>query len=342
MNTTENLPVHNAQLEIPPGFLGQRLDQVLATLLPQYSRSRITQWIREGQILLAQQPVKPKYRVHGHEKIQLCIEDEAPASEKWQAQNIALDIIHEDDSLIIVNKPAGMVVHPAPGNYQDTLLNALLYHCPALENLPRGGIIHRLDKDTSGLLVIAKNLQAHHHLTQQLQQRQFMREYRALVYGQVSGGGTIDTAYGRDPRNRLKMAVLPHVDWDNDAYETNHTVKKQPKRAITHYQIVRRFVVHTLLAVKLETGRTHQIRVHMAHQRLPLVGDPVYGHRLQLPPKSSPALQQALQTFKRQALHACKLGFIHPQSGQQVCWQQDMPADMQNLLDLLQQHSEQF
>ncbi|MFK5984869.1 MAG: 23S rRNA pseudouridine(1911/1915/1917) synthase RluD [Pseudomonadota bacterium] len=303
---------------------GKRIDQVLVELFPDYSRSRIQAWLKAGDITLNNKLVKPKHKVLGGETIQLHI-TEQPEGE-WQAEDIPLDIQYEDEQLIIINKPAGLVVHPAVGNFRGTMLNGLLYHHPELINIPRAGIVHRLDKDTTGLLVVAKTLAAQTNLVEQLQQRSFEREYEALVVGELSGGGTIDTMYGRHPTQRTKMAVPRRPN-------------SLSKHAITHFRIINRYAIHSRLKVNLETGRTHQIRVHMAYKQLPLVGDRVYGGRIKYPPNCSELLTQCLEKFKRQALHARKLGLEHPSSHEWMSWEQEVPADMQQLYDLLDENN---
>ena len=238
----------------------------------------------------------------------------------WRPQPIALDIVYEDEQVLVINKPAGLVVHPAAGHADGTLVNALLNHEPALANLPRAGIVHRLDRDTSGVMVAARTLEAHHQLVAQLQARAVRRQYCAVVVGVMTGGGTIDAPIGRHPKQRKKMAV----------------VASGGKPAVTHYRVARRFGHHTRVAVNLETGRTHQIRVHMAHQHYPLIGDPVYGGRPRIPAGASPALVSALRGFGRQALHAITLGFVHPTSGEALAFESPLPADMLALLDVLE------
>jgi len=311
------------QITIPNDMYGKRIDQVLVELFPDYSRSRLQSWLKSGDITVNNQVIKAKTKVFGGEIIHIQVNEEPEGD--WEAEDIPLDIQYEDEFILVVNKPAGLVVHPAVGNRSGTLLNGLLYHHPDLINVPRAGIVHRLDKDTTGLLVVAKTLTAQTHLVNQLQLRAFEREYEALVVGELSGGGTIDTLYGRHPTQRTKMAVL-------------RAPNNRGKQAITHYRIIDRYAIHTRLKVNLETGRTHQIRVHMAYKQLPLVGDSVYGGRIKYPPNSSDELITALEQFKRQALHARKLGLDHPQTGQRMCWEQDVPEDMQQLYDLLTEH----
>ncbi|SHG20555.1 23S rRNA pseudouridine1911/1915/1917 synthase [Microbulbifer donghaiensis] len=301
-------------IQVPAHLAGHRLDQAAAELIPDYSRARLQSWIKGGQLTVNGAQAKPKDKLFGGEQLRLRAELE-PQGE-WLAQPLDLDIVYEDETLLVLNKPAGLVVHPAAGNPDNTLLNGLLHHCPDLEKIPRAGIVHRLDKDTSGLMVVAKTLPAQTSLVDQLKERSVSRQYDALVQGTITAGGTVDAAIGRHRQNRLKMAVL---DFGG-------------KEAITHYRVQERFPAHTLLRCKLETGRTHQIRVHMAHIRHPLVGDPLYGGRPKLPRDASAALIGALQQFPRQALHAAELALIHPQSGEEMHWCAPMPADMLQLL----------
>jgi 23S rRNA pseudouridine1911/1915/1917 synthase len=302
---------------VPEELAGMRLDQCLAEVFPDYSRSKLQTWIKAGRVLVDGEIMKGREKLDGGEEIEL--DAEAERVIEYAPQEIPLDIIYEDDSLLIVNKPAGLVVHPAVGNWDGTLVNALLNHAPSLDTLPRAGIVHRIDKDTSGLLMIAKTLQAHNSLVEQLQERSIHREYLALVKGWMTAGGTVDEPIGRHPVDRKRNAV----------------VRRGGKEAITHYRLEQRFKRHTLIRVKLETGRTHQIRVHMTHINYPLVGDQVYGGRFQMPADCSPALADALRNFKRQALHAAKLGLEHPETGEYCEWEQAIPEDMQNLLKLL-------
>lgn len=293
-----------------------RLDQCLAEVFPDYSRSKLQTWIKAGRVLVDGEVMKGREKLDGGEEIEL--DAEAERVIEYAAQEIPLDIKYEDASLLIVNKPAGLVVHPAVGNWDGTLVNALLNHAPQLETLPRAGIVHRIDKDTSGLLMVAKTLRAHNSLVEQLQERTIHREYLALVKGWMTAGGTVNAPIGRHPVDRKRNAV-----------------RRDGKEAITHYRLEQRFKRHTLIRCKLETGRTHQIRVHMAHINYPLVGDPVYGGRFQMPADCGPALAEALRNFKRQALHAAKLGLEHPETGDYCEWEQELPEDMANLIKLL-------
>lgn len=303
---------------VPDELAGRRLDQVLAELFADFSRSRLQQWVKEGQVSVDGRQMRPRDKLFGGERIELTVQ--LVPETTFEAEPIPLDIVYEDASLLVINKPAGLVVHPAAGNWKGTLLNALLHHVPALAQVPRAGIVHRLDKDTTGLLVVAKTLEAQTALVEQLQARSFTREYDAVVNGVLTGGGTVDAPIGRHPVDRKRMAVV-----------------RNGKPAVTHYRVAERFRAHTHIKVQLETGRTHQIRVHMAHQRFPLVGDPVYGGRLRLPPASGEALIAMLRGFSRQALHASRLGLVHPQSGEYLEWQAPLPADMQSLLAVLRE-----
>jgi 23S rRNA pseudouridine1911/1915/1917 synthase len=303
---------------IPETAAGRRLDQVLAELFPEFSRSRLQQWVNSGEVLLNGEVVAVRYKVAGGERVD--IGARLPVESAVQPQAIPLDICYQDEHLLIINKPAGLVVHPAAGNPDGTLQNALLHYDASLAALPRAGIVHRLDKDTSGLMVVARTLKAHKSLVEQLQTRQVHREYLALVQGEVTTGGSIDAPIGRHPRDRLRMAVVP-----------------SGKPAVTHYRVLQRFPAYTLLKVRLETGRTHQIRVHMASIHHPLVGDPLYGGRLRLPRGASARLRDMLSGFRRQALHARRLEFHHPSSGKPVGWEVDIPDDFAALLTVLRE-----
>ena len=294
-----------------------RLDQALATLFPDYSRARLQHWIKQGLVSVdGTTAARPRDKVLGGELVEL----EAILDDQVECcpEPIPLEIMYEDEALLIINKPAGLVVHPAAGNPDGTLQNALLHHDEKLIQLPRAGIVHRLDKETSGLLVIAKTTAAHKHLVEQLQEHSVKREYRAVVTGVMTAGGMVDQPIARHPSQRTRMAVHP-----------------SGKTAVTHYRVLDKFRFHTHVKVVLETGRTHQIRVHMAHIRYPLAGDPVYGGRLRIPAKISPELEAMLRRFRRQALHARKLGLQHPQTGEWMEWSAEPPEDMQDLLAVL-------
>ena len=303
---------------IPPELQGKRLDAVAAQLLPDYSRTQIQTWILAGNVFINDCVIKKtRHLVTAEETI--VIRAELPEKTSSTAQFIALDIIYEDDALIIINKPVGLIVHPGAGNPDQTLVNALLHHDSTLSTLPRAGIIHRLDKDTSGLLIVAKTLEAHHALITQMEARDIEREYRALVQGVMISGGTIDAPIGRHPTARTKMAVI-----------------EKGKEAITHYRVIERFKAHTLLSVTLETGRTHQIRVHLEKLRYPIVGDRTYNRQPKIANKNA-QLQEALHAFKHQALHAYRLSLTHPQTQKRMTWTADMPEDMKNLLMLMRE-----
>jgi len=301
---------------IPDEMAGRRLDQVLSCLFSDYSRSKLQVWIKAGRVTVDGHTPKNRTKVDGGEQIRLDAEPEAVLN--CDAENIPLDIIFEDETILIINKSAGLVVHPGAGNWTGTLQNGLLYYHKNLKALPRAGIIHRLDKDTSGLLMVAKTLPAHHSLSDQLQARSITRDYLAIARGWMTAGGTINEPIGRHPQDRIR-----------------YTVRDEGRKAITHYRLVQRFKHHSFIRVKLETGRTHQIRVHLSHLHYPLVGDPLYGGHFQLPPDCNECLEKQLRAFKRQALHATKLGLIHPVSGKFMQWEQTPPEDMQVLLDAL-------
>jgi 23S rRNA pseudouridine1911/1915/1917 synthase len=302
---------------IPPGYAGARLDKTLAELLPDYSRTRLKQWLLSGALTVNNETPPPRTRVTGGEAVRLNVPVGARASEV-EAENIALDIVHEDASILVLNKPAGLVMHPGAGNRSGTLQNALLAHDPALARLPRSGIVHRLDKDTSGVLVVAKTFAAHQQLVEALARRTIKREYEAVTVGVLTAGGQVEAPLDRHPGDRRKMAV-----------------RESGRAAITHYRVLQRYRTHTHIRCRLETGRTHQIRVHMAHIRYPLFGDPVYGRRLALPKEASAAFAGTLRGFKRQALHAATLGLIHPETGAPMEWRAPRPPDIQALLAAL-------
>lgn len=303
-------------LTVPFQYAGQRLDQVLADLLTDFSRTRIKEWIEAGQVLVDGAKLRPKDKVLGGEHVQVSavIADAVQV----EPQHIGLDIVHQDRHVLVINKPAGLVVHPGAGNAAGTLQNALLHFDPKLAQVPRAGIVHRLDKDTSGLMVVARTLEAHTALVRAIEAREVQREYEAVCAGVMTGGGVVDAPIGRHPVDRIRMAI-----------------REDGREAVTHYRVVRRFRAHTHVRLKLESGRTHQIRVHMAHIRYPLVGDRVYGGRLGLPKGASPQLVEALRGFKRQALHAASLAFAHPVEDKPVHCEAVLPADMQALLRIL-------
>ncbi len=301
---------------IPADAAGTRFDAALARTFPQYSRSRLAAWIKDGAVLLSGKPARTRDIVRGGEAVNVDVEIEAASSDAPEA--IALNILIDDPAFLVLNKPAGLVVHPGAGNRTGTLVNALLHYDSTLAELPRAGVVHRLDKDTSGVMVVARTLDAHQRLVKALSLRNVRREYLALVAGNVISGGTVDAPIARHPNDRLKMAVVD-----------------DGRPAVSHYRVVERFAAHTLLRVQLETGRTHQIRVHMAHIRKPIVGDPLYGGSLKLPPAASAEATTALRGFKRQALHAETLAFAHPISGADVSTSAPPPADFLALLSAL-------
>ncbi|MEH6492195.1 23S rRNA pseudouridine(1911/1915/1917) synthase RluD [Halopseudomonas sp.] len=307
--------------QVSPESGGQRLDQVAAQLFPDHSRSRLQGWIKDGSLLVDGEQKRTRDTVYGGEQLTLDAEREVQGD--WQPEAIALDILYEDDALLVINKPAGLVVHPAAGHQDGTLLNALLHHAPELAKVPRAGIVHRLDKDTTGLMVVAKTIEAQTDLVAQLQARSVSREYECVVVGVMTAGGKVDQPIARHGSQRQKMAVVAGG-----------------KQAISHYRVIQRFRAHTHVKVKLETGRTHQIRVHMSHIYFPLVGDPTYGGRLRIPPGASPELIRELREFPRQALHARRLELMHPIDGRSMQWQVPLPADMQQLLALLKEDGE--
>ena len=310
------------ELTLPAESAGMRLDQALARLLPDYSRTRIKDWIDAGRVLVDMRRPKPRDVVNGGERV--VVEVEFVPEESVAAQELALDVVHEDESLLVINKPAGLVVHPGAGNRDRTLQNALLHLDPSLASVPRAGLVHRLDKDTSGLLVVARTVIAHTELVRKLQAREIERHYEAICVGVMTAGGTVDRPIGRHRTDRLRMAV-----------------REDGREATTHYRVIERFRAHTHVRAQLETGRTHQIRVHLAHIKHGLVGDSTYGGRL-LPPRGASAdLIDALRSFKRQALHAARLKLEHPQSGAPMEWQVPVPLDMQLLLEALRRDAKQ-
>ncbi len=305
-------------LVVPESHAGLRVDVALQQLLPEFSRSKLQEWIKNEFVTVNQSAITSKHKVYAGDEIKVIVQQN-PENNAFLPEAIPLDIVFEDETLLVINKPAGMVVHPAVGNWSGTLLNALLHHIPDIGNIPRCGIVHRLDKETSGLLVVAKTLSAQTHLVQQLQARTVKREYRAIVWGQLWKNGVVNQPIGRHPSIRTRMAV--HLSG---------------KPAITHYEILERFGVHTYLRCNLETGRTHQIRVHMQYLKAPIVGDPVYGLKSIMPIKSmSDTLRQHILGFHRQALHAIRLGLIHPLTSEAMEWSIDLPNDMKALLEII-------
>ena len=307
---------------VPEDLQGARVDQGAAQLFPDYSRSRLQGWLKTGELTLDGEACKAREKLVSGQRLELDVEVED--QERWLAEAIDLDVVYEDEAIVVLNKPAGLVVHPAAGNPSGTLLNALLNHYPDIGSVPRAGIVHRLDKDTTGLMVVAKTLSAQNALVTQLQAREVHREYEAVVFGTMTGGGTVDLPIGRHPKNRQKMSVA----------------QLGGKEAITHYRLIKRYRDHTHIRCMLETGRTHQIRVHMAHQHHPLIGDPLYAGRPKLPKGASPELIEMLRLFPRQALHARRLSFIHPESHEEVHFETALPEDILNLLAVLDQEEQ--
>ena len=304
---------------IPDRLIGQRIDSALAAMLPDYSRSKITAWVRSGKALVNDKTFKAKEKVLGGEIVALTIEKEK--TNAWLGEDIAIDVVYEDEDIIVVNKPVGLVTHPGAGNWTGTLANALLHYEPLLATLDRAGIVHRLDKNTSGLMVVARSELAQKNLVEQLQTHAVSREYSAIVYGHMISGGTVDAPIGRDPKDRIRQAVAE---------------EGEGKDALTHYRVIDRFAHHTHVKCILETGRTHQIRVHMAHIEHPLIADPMYGGKVRFPKKADEALKDVLKGFNRQALHAKKLSLMHPISGEEMSWKVPLPQDLQDLLQALQ------
>ncbi|NUR24037.1 23S rRNA pseudouridine(1911/1915/1917) synthase RluD [Frateuria sp.] len=304
---------HEAQ--VPLAAAGRRFDQALAEMFPDYSRSRLASWIKAGAVTLDGAAAPPRQLLRGGEQVRL--EAELVNEVESAPEDIALAIVHQDEHLLVLDKPAGLVVHPGAGNPAGTLLNALLHHDARLAELPRAGIVHRLDKDTSGLMVVARSLAAHTALVEMLSRHAVERQYEAVVVGTLVAGGTIDAPIGRHMGDRLRQAVRDEEDG---------------KHAVTHYRLRERFRAHSLIQCNLETGRTHQIRVHLAHIHHPLVGDPLYGGGLRLPKGATPELVAALRGFRRQALHAERLAFEHPVTGEALAFEAKRPADMEALI----------
>jgi 23S rRNA pseudouridine1911/1915/1917 synthase len=301
---------------IPERMTGERIDAAIARMLPEYSRSKISTWIKAGDVLINQHKFKPKDRSKGDEIVEVNLKQNENI--RWIAEDIPLEVVFEDDDIIIINKPVGLVTHPGAGNWKGTLANGLLSYDPELFKLDRAGIVHRLDKNTSGLMVVARSERAQKNLVEQLQTHTVSREYSAIVYGHMISGGSVDEPIGRDSRDRIKQAVT-----------------ESGKHALTHYRVIDRFAHHTHVKAILETGRTHQIRVHLSHIGYSLIGDPMYGGKIRFPKKADEALKDALKGFKRQALHAKKLTIVHPVSGETMSWKAPLPDDMLTLLNVL-------
>lgn len=311
------------QFQLDETYLGQRIDQVAATIWSDFSREKLKQWLKEGHLLVNGNSVKPKYKCEGFELLTLEVELEAQT--RSLPEDIPLDIVYEDDDIIVVNKPVGMVVHPGAGNSSGTLVNALLHHYPKSAELTRAGLVHRIDKDTSGLLVVAKNLEAQFSLSKQLAKKTVYRVYDLIVYGNVIAGGTVDEPIKRHPVDRVKMAVLPGG-----------------KDAVTHYNVKERFQHFTRIQACLETGRTHQIRVHFSYIGFGLVGDPVYMPRVRVPAGATELLDETLRSFRRQALHAAELGLKHPRTGEEMLFKAPWPADLATLVDVLRTENKAY
>jgi 23S rRNA pseudouridine1911/1915/1917 synthase len=318
-----NAEFHVIDLTIPPEMAGRRLDSALAGLMPEHSRTRIKGWIEAGAVTVGRSACRPKDIVEAGSRVRVQMTRDQVAEPQVLPEAIALALVHEDRDVLVIDKPAGLVVHPGAGNPRHTLQNALLGLDPKLAALPRAGLIHRLDKDTSGLLVVARTLEAHTSLSRQLEARTMAREYAAVCAGVMTGGGTVNEPIGRHRGDRLRMAI-----------------RGSGRPAVTHYRVLERFRAHTYLNVKLETGRTHQIRLHLSHIKYPIVGDPVYGGRFKLPRGASPNLIDALRGFKRQALHAAALGFDHPRSGKRLTLQSPVPPDFAQLLIVLREDAQ--
>ena len=311
------------QFQLDESYLGQRIDQVAALIWSDFSREKLKQWLKEGHLLVNGNSVKPKYKCEGFELLTLEVELEAQT--RSLPEDIPLDIVYEDDDIIVVNKPVGMVVHPGAGNSSGTLVNALLHHYPKSAELTRAGLVHRIDKDTSGLLVVAKNLEAQFSLSKQLAKKTVYRVYDLIVYGNVIAGGTVDEPIKRHPVDRVKMAVLPGG-----------------KDAVTHYNVKERFQHFTRIQARLETGRTHQIRVHFSYIGFGLVGDPVYMPRVRVPAGATELLDETLRGFRRQALHAAELGLKHPRTGEEMLFKAPWPADLATLVDVLRTENKAY
>ena len=319
------MAVNKKKFKIPNSYVGKRADSAIHELMPEYSRAKIQSWIKKGFIKIDLENFTTKRKLIGNELIEVDIQEEEQ-NNQFKPEDIHLDIVYEDDDIIVINKPANLVVHPAAGNWSGTLLNGILYHFPRNSSLPRAGIVHRLDKNTTGLMVVAKNEIAQQNLVKQLQSKTVHREYRAIVWGQVMiKSGVINKPIGRHQHVRIKMAV-------------NNI---NGKEAVTHYEVLERFSIHTYLKCVLKTGRTHQIRVHMQDNKSPIVGDPTYGLKKIIPTKSiTEDFKNKTLKFERQALHAKVLGLIHPTTKKSHKWEVDLPEDMKNLLELIRKESE--
>ncbi|RKG32766.1 23S rRNA pseudouridine(1911/1915/1917) synthase RluD [Acinetobacter tianfuensis] len=311
------------QFQLDESYLGQRIDQVAAAVWTEFSREKLKQWIKDGNLLVDGAAVKPKFKCEGTESLSLDVELEAQT--RSLPENIPLNIIYEDDDIVVINKPVGMVVHPGAGNVTGTLVNALLFHYPKSVELARAGLVHRIDKDTSGLLVVAKNLETQFALSKQLEKKSVYRVYDLVVYGNIIAGGTVDQPIKRHPVDRVKMAVLPGG-----------------KDAVTHYNVKERFQNFTRVQARLETGRTHQIRVHFNYIGHGLIGDQVYVPRVRLPAGASVLLEDTLRGFRRQALHAAKLGLVHPRTKEEMLFEAPWPEDFTNLVEVLRTENKAY
>ncbi|MBU2897810.1 23S rRNA pseudouridine(1911/1915/1917) synthase RluD [Vibrio hepatarius] len=302
--------------------LGQRLDQAIAEIFADFSRSRLKEWLKDGKVQVNGEVVtKPRTKVMGGETITL--QAELEDEERWEAQDISLDIVYEDDDILIINKPRDFVVHPGAGTPDGTVLNALLHHYPDIAEVPRAGIVHRLDKNTTGLMVVAKTVPAQTRLVRALQKRNITREYEAIAIGRMTAGGRVEQPIGRHSTKRTLMAVSP-----------------MGKLAVTHYRVAEHFREHTRIRLRLETGRTHQIRVHMAYLQHPLLGDSAYGGRARIPSEASDELADMIRKFDRQALHAVMLKFEHPITGEELEFHAPVPQDMVCMTDALRQDAQ--
>ncbi|UIJ76560.1 23S rRNA pseudouridine(1911/1915/1917) synthase RluD [Acinetobacter sp. SH20PTE14] len=311
------------QFQLDESYLGQRIDQVSALVWTDFSREKLKQWLKEGHLLVNGNTVKPKYKCEGKELLTLDVELEAQT--RSLPEDIPLNIVYEDDDIMVINKPVGMVVHPGAGNSTGTLVNAILHHYPKSSELTRAGLVHRIDKDTSGLLVVAKNLESQFSLSKQLAKKSVYRIYDLIVYGNIIAGGTVDEPIKRHPVDRIKMAVLPGG-----------------KDAVTHYNVKERFQNFTRVQARLETGRTHQIRVHFTYIGHGLVGDQVYVPRVRMPAGASMLLDDTLRGFKRQALHAVKLGLVHPRTGEDMMFEAPWPEDFNQLVEVLRSENKAY